>query len=62
MKKRHNILSGEVFVNENIKMDREAFSKIGGYMMQDDALFSFFTPKEAITFAARLKLSMPKKE
>ena len=62
MRKRHTQLTGEVFVNENIKMDREAFSKIGGYMMQDDALFSFFTPKEAITFAARLKLSMPRKE
>jgi ABC-type multidrug transport system ATPase subunit len=62
MRKRHTQLSGDVFVNENIKMDREAFSKIGGYMMQDDALFSFFTPKEAITFAARLKLSIPRKE
>jgi hypothetical protein len=24
--------------------------------MQDDVLFQYFTPKEALTFAARLKL------
>ena len=30
--------------------------------MQDDVLFNFFTPKEALTFAARLKLKKSKKE
>jgi predicted nucleic-acid-binding protein len=27
------------------------------YVMQDDVLFKSFTPREALTFAARLKLS-----
>jgi ABC-type multidrug transport system ATPase subunit len=29
------------------------------YFRQDDKLFEFFTPREAITFAARLKLKDP---
>ncbi len=28
--------------------------------MQDDILFEWFTVKEALTFAARLKLTIPK--
>jgi ATP-binding cassette, subfamily G (WHITE), eye pigment precursor transporter len=34
----------------------KTFSKVGAYVMQDDRLYSSFTPKEALTFAARLKL------
>ncbi len=30
--------------------------------MQDDILFSYFTPREALTFAARLKLDIPNQE
>ena len=30
--------------------------------MQDDVLFSFFTVKEALTFAARLRLNVPAAE
>jgi ABC-type multidrug transport system ATPase subunit len=29
---------------------------LAGYVMQDDILFADFTPREALTFAARLKL------
>jgi ABC-type multidrug transport system ATPase subunit len=49
-------LSGDIKLNDTIKLDITTFSKIGAYVMQDDHLFSFFTPKEALTFAARLKL------
>jgi ABC-type multidrug transport system ATPase subunit len=44
-------------MNESIKLDLKTFSKVGAYVMQDDHLFSFFTPREALKFAARLKLS-----
>lgn len=62
MRKRHIEVKGDVLLNDSIKLDRSTFSKLGGYMMQDDALFSFFTPREAITFAARLKLKISKKD
>ena len=50
-------------INDKLPLNIDTFSKIGGYVMQDDQLFSFFTPKEALTFAARLKLyKVSKKE
>ncbi len=54
---------GKVLINDNIELKGENFGRIAGYVMQDDVLFQYFTPKEALTFAARLKLShMPIKE
>jgi ABC-type multidrug transport system ATPase subunit len=38
------------------------FGKIAGYVMQDDVLFNHFTPREALRFAARLKLKITEKE
>ena len=32
------------------------FGKFGAYVMQDDVIFPYFTVKEALTFAARLRL------
>ncbi len=55
-RRRHLTLTGEVKINDTILLDRHSFAKIGAYVMQDDHLFSFFTPKEALTFSARLKL------
>jgi ABC-type multidrug transport system ATPase subunit len=37
-------------------MTSDIFGKVGAYVMQDDVLYSHFTPKEALRFAARLKL------
>jgi ABC-type multidrug transport system ATPase subunit len=49
-------LSGDVFINDSEKLNQEVFGRIAGYVMQDDILFQYYTPKEALTFAARLKL------
>jgi ABC-type multidrug transport system ATPase subunit len=55
-KKRGTTISGEVLINDKDVLNADLFGKIGGYVMQDDVLFQHFTPKEALTFAARLKL------
>ena len=61
-KKRHAKLSGEIKLNDTIDLNYNTFSKIGSYVMQDDHLFSFFTPREALTFACRLKMHHITKE
>jgi ABC-type multidrug transport system ATPase subunit len=38
------------------------FRKVGAYVMQDDLLYKNFTIREAIRFAARLKLNIPHHE
>lgn len=49
-------LEGEVVMNDSIKVTQQTFGSVAGYVMQDDILFENFTPREALTFAARLKL------
>lgn len=51
-----------MLVNDRDKMNMKLFGKIGCYVMQDDILFQWFTPREALTFAARLKLKGSWKE
>jgi len=53
---KNNILSGSILVNDQIKMTGEVFGMHGKYVMQDDVLFNYFSPEEALTFAARLRL------
>ena len=38
------------------------FGSVGGYVMQDDILFTHFSPREALRFAARLKLKTSQKD
>ncbi len=49
-------------VNDALPLNMDLFGKIGAYVMQDDILYQHFTVKEALTFAARLKLKMTREE
>ena len=55
-------ISGNILFNDSIPVNRESFQKHGAYVMQDDVLFATFTVREALTFAARLKLKIPERE
>ena len=55
-------LTGEMSLNDAVPLDRRAFSKFGAYVMQDDTLFEYFTVREAILFAAKLKLTVSEQE
>ncbi|TNV86565.1 hypothetical protein FGO68_gene1560 [Halteria grandinella] len=49
-------ISGKVTINDKMDLNQALFGKIGAYVMQDDVLFSYFTPREALRFAARMKV------
>jgi ABC-type multidrug transport system ATPase subunit len=51
-------VGGHVFMNDLSLLDQTAFGQVGAYVMQDDILFDAFTPTEALTFAARLRLNI----
>ena len=55
-------LTGKRTLNDVIPLDSKSFSKFGAYVMQDDMLFEYFTVKEALKFAANLKLTLTDKE
>lgn len=54
-----HIVSGKPLINHKIPCSAHVFGKIGAYVMQDDVLFTYFSPRQALRFAARLKLSIP---
>lgn len=60
--KRGNNISGKIMINDTIPMTSDAFGNIAGYVMQDDVLFQFYTPREALRFAARLKLDVSEEQ
>ena len=50
-------MSGKVLINDTTPLNQNVFGNIAGYVMQDDILFSYYSPREALRFAARLKLN-----
>jgi len=50
-------LTGKRVINDTMLCDQDNFGKLSGYVMQDDILYMHFTPREALTFAANLKLN-----
>lgn len=49
-------LTGDIKMND-VVADQNLFGKYSAYVMQDDILFEYFTVRESIRFAARLKLN-----
>jgi len=56
-KKAGMSLTGDIMLNDDTPLTGPTFAKYGSYVMQDDCIFGYFTVREALTFAARLKLS-----
>jgi ABC-type multidrug transport system ATPase subunit len=54
---RNARVKGKILINDSIELKGAAFGALASYVMQDDILFKVFTPREALTFAARLKLT-----
>ena len=52
-----NKIEGNIRINDTTELTQEVFGKVGAYIMQDDVLYSHFTPREALRFAAKLKLN-----
>lgn len=52
-----DILKNEIYLNDTVRVNDDNFGKVSAYVMQDDILYQHFTPREALTFAANLKLS-----
>ncbi len=52
-----DVLKKEIYLNDTVGVNDDNFGKVSAYVMQDDILYQHFTPREALTFAANLKLS-----
>eukprot|EP00347_Sterkiella_histriomuscorum_P009468 403341097 len=51
-----NKLSGKVLINDTMPLNQNLFGSLAGYVMQDDVLFAYYSPRQSLRFAARLKL------
>ena len=59
---RTNKISGKITINDQVPLNSQTFGLVASYVMQDDVLFYNFTPREALKFAARLKLPISSEE
>lgn len=55
-------VKGRITLNDQHELTSGLFSNYASYVMQDDVIFAYFTVKEALTFAARLKLNCSEAE
>ena len=60
--KKGSELTGQLLINDKHPLTDKLFGSCCAYVMQDDILYESFTVKEALTFAARLKLSFSQDE
>lgn len=61
--RRGNKITGKVMVNDTTPLSQNLFGSLAGYVMQDDILFSYYSPRQSLRFAARLKLhDIPERE
>ena len=61
-KKKGSEVKGEILLNDSIPLKEGLFGDVASYVMQDDVLFAYYTPREALRFAARLKLRVSEAE
>ena len=54
--------TGKIEFNDKYPITMDTFSKYASYVMQDDIIFAYFTVKEALRFAARLRLHVSEEE
>lgn len=49
--------SGDIRINDTVKVNQRNFGNFGAYVMQDDVLFDTFTLEECLRFSATLRLN-----
>ena len=55
--KNGDILKNEIYLNDTVRVNDDNFRRVSAYVMQDDILYQHFIPREALSFAANMKIS-----
>jgi ATP-binding cassette subfamily G (WHITE) protein 2 len=55
--KNGDILKNEIYLNDTVRVNDDNFGRVSAYVMQDDILYQHFNPREALSFAANMKIS-----
>ena len=51
-------VKGRITLNDTYDLTASMFGNYASYVMQDDVIFSYFTVKEALMFAGKLRLAV----